>query len=317
MLAQPVDKNDIQSAWLTLNSMGFADKVLDRTQQRFYRGRKGIEPAGAKGVYILKTPRKVRNGYIKIENDISRQRRQDIKEKGIHKGTIEDKYVFPMLGGRNIAKWKVKSNEFMLVPHTSLYKYGVPEKELAKDAPDTFLWLSYFRNELFNTRVQNGKFFNPNTNPFYRLDNVGEYTYAPYKVLWKEQTGSMSAVVVSSYLKSIPNADPNLFSNDKIIVVDSKVLMLDLYNEMEAYFVCGIINAPIIIEIVDGYAVATNRGVDVLKYIAIPKYDGNNPLHLEIANTSKEIHLLARDDKDFSYKETELSTKVKSLFVDD
>lgn len=46
--------------------------------------------------------------------------------------------------------------------------------------------------------------------------------------MWKEQTGSMSAVVVGSYLESIRNADRDLFSEDKTIVVDSKVLMLEL-----------------------------------------------------------------------------------------
>lgn len=45
----------------------------------------------------------------------------------------------------------------------------------------------------------------------------------------------MSAVVVSSYNKSIPNADTSLFSKDKKVVVDSKVLMLGLYDEMEAF----------------------------------------------------------------------------------
>ena len=197
-----------------------------------------------------------------------------------------------MLGGRNIAKWKVKSNEFMLVPHSVLYKYGIPEKELARDAPETFLWMSFYHDELLNTIIQNGKFFNQKTNPFYRLDNVGDYTYSPYKVLWKEQTGSMSAVVVSTYLNTIPSPDTELFTKDKIIVVYSKVLMLDVYDEMEAYYVCGIINAPNIIEIVDGYAVSTNRGVAVLKYIAIPKFNRSNELHKNIAVISEEIHAL-------------------------
>lgn len=295
LLAQPVDKEDVQSAWLTLESMEFANNVLDPTIKRVYRGRKGIEPAGAKGVYILKHPQKDKDGFLKIENDMSRQRRKDIIEKGVHKGCIEEKYVYPMLGGRNIAKWKVKSNEFMLVPHNEEYKYGIPEASLAKNAPETFQWLSFYRDELLATRKQNGKFFNEYTQPFYRLDNVGSYMYAPYKVLWKEQTGSMSAVVVSSYYESIPNADKNLFSTDKLIVIDSKVLMLDVYNEMEAYFVCGIINAPSIIEVVDGYAISTNRGVDVLKYIAIPKYNFENETHLMIANTSKLIHLKVRE----------------------
>ena len=316
LIAQPVDKNDNQSAWLTLNDMSFANNVLDRSKPRYYRGRKGIEPAGAKGVYILKTPKKHREGYLRIENDITRQRRQDIKDKGVHKGVIEETYVFPMLGGRNIAKWKVKSNEYMLVPHSSLYKYGIPENILSKEAPDTYDWLSYYHDELLDTRIQNGKFFNPKINPFYRLDNVGEYTYSPFKVLWKEQTGSMSAVVVSTYLQSIPNADPTLFSKDKIIVVDSKVLMLDVYNEQEAYYVCGIINSPNIIEVVDGYAVSTNRGVDVLKYIAIPKYDASNELHNSIADISKHIHQLAQNCKSYSNEEKLLNEKVYTLFVE-
>lgn len=317
LIAQPVDQHDIQSAWLTLDSMGFADRVLDRTKQRYYRGRKGIEPAGAKGVYILKKPQKTPKGLLKIENDISRQRRQDIKDKGAHIGVVEDAYVYPMLGGRNIAKWKVKSNEFMLVPHTALYKYGVPEKELSKTSPYTYMWLDFYHNELLDTRIQNGKFFNPKTNPFYRLDNVGEYTYSPYKVLWKEQTGTMSAVVVSTYLKTIPNADPNLFSEDKIVVVDSKILMLDVYNEMEAYFVCGVINAPNVAKIVDGYAISTNRGVDVLKYIAIPKFDPFNQIHINIATISKRIHEAARLDEDYSKLENQLSEQAVLLFSED
>lgn len=311
-LAQPVDKDDSQSAWLTLEDMGFADNVLNPSLERVYKGRKGIEPAGAKGVYILKHPKKVREGYLKIENDMSRQRRQDIIDKGTHKGCIEEKYVYPMLGGRNIARWQVKSNEFMLVPHTEEYKYGIPETMLAREAPETFQWLSFYHDELLDTRIQNGKFFNKNTQPFYRLDNVGTYSYAPYKVLWKEQTGSMSAVVVSSYYESIPNADHDLFTVDKPIVVDSKVLMLDVYDETEAYYVCGIINSPSVIEVVDGYAISTNRGVDVLKYIAIPKYDSNNEVHAKIAYISKTIHQ-EMNDKNSTKKLTDLEQGLNNM----
>lgn len=314
LLAQPVDQHDIQSAWLTLEDMSFANNVLDRSKPRIYRGRKGIEPAGAKGVYILKHPRRERPGYLRIENDLSRQRREDIFEKGAHPGVVEETFVFPMLGGRNIAKWKVKSNEFMLVPHSAQHKYGIPERELANTAPETYTWLDYYHEELLKTRIQNGKFFNKDINPFYRLDNVGEYTYSPYKVLWKEQAGSMSAVVVSSYYESIPAVDRTLFSKDKIIVVDSKVLMLDVYNEEEAYYVCGIINAPNVIKVVDSYAVSTNRGVDVLKYIAIPKFDAKNSIHSSIATLSKNIHVLARDNQDYGTLEAELSELTYKLF---
>ncbi len=314
--AQPVDGSDKQSSWLTLPDMEFANKILDSSKPRFYSGRKGIEPAGAKGVYLLKKPVRSRDGLMLIENCIERQRRKDILKKGIHKEKVEETYIFPMLGGRNIAKWQVKSNEYILVPHTEKYKYGIPVKELAKEAPKTSDWLNFYHDELLASRIQNGKFFNPKTQPYYRLDNVGEYTYAPYKVLWKEQTGSMSAVVVGSYLESIPDADKELFSKDKTIVVDSKVLMLGLEDADEAYYVCGIINAKDVVYVIDGYAISTNRGIDVLKYLAIPKFDSNIHAHRTISNRSKEIHTKYRQSDLDGVEELEiqLNMDVRALF---
>ena len=178
-LAQPIDKNDIQSAWLTLKDMSFANSIVNPEIKRIYKGRKGIEPAGAKGVYVLLKPQKNKDGYLEITNDMSRQRRKDIINKGVHKGVVEEKYIYPMLGGRNITRWFVKSSEYMIVPHSSEYKYGIPEIILAREAPETFEWLSFYHAELLETRIKNGKFFNPETQPFYRLDNVGAYTYSP------------------------------------------------------------------------------------------------------------------------------------------
>lgn len=315
--AQPVSANDLQSSWLTMGNMEFANKVLDSTKHRFYSGRKGIEPAGAKGIYLLKKPIKCRDGLLFIENCIERQRRADFLKKGVHKGKVEEDYIYPMLGGRNIEKWRIKSNEFMIVPHTLQHKYGIPVDELECNAPNTADWLNYYHDELLASRKQNGKFFNPITQPYYRLDNVGEYTYAPYKVLWKEQTGSMSAVVVGSYYESIPNADTELFSKDKIIVVDSKVLMLALDNIDEAYYVCGILNSKDVVNVIDSYAISTNRGVDVLKYLAIPKFDSENTLHLRISSLSHDIHELMKEYADnsiISSFENDLNNSVIDLF---
>lgn len=45
-----------------------------------------------------------------------------------------------------------------------------------------------------------------------------------------------------------------------------------------------------IINTVDGYAISINRGADVLKYIAINKYDEINSIHRGIEKISKDIH---------------------------
>jgi len=125
--------------------------------------------------------------------------------------------------------------------------------------------------------------------------------------------------VVGTYLESIPNADKTLFTNDKIIVVDSKVLMLALYNKDEAHYVCGILNAPDIINVIDSYAISTNRGTDVLKYLAIPQYCSDNETHNNISNISKQIHIEMRNKEitkvELSRLENELNKNVKTLFT--
>lgn len=215
------------------------------------------------------------------------------------------------------------SHEYMLVPHTAQHKYGIPEIELMQDYPLTHKWLEFYRKELFDSRVQNGKFFDPEKNPFYRLDNVGEYTYSPYKVLWKEQTGSMSAVVVGNAQESLMDYDIGLLGKDKIIVTDSKVLFLALDNEWEAYYIGGILNAPTIRHIIDSYAVSTNRGTEVLEYLNIPKFDKTIKLHNDIAQLSKTIHQYCKNltttndwhkDKTLLTYEKELDVLIISLF---
>jgi len=314
--AKPIDESDIQSSWLTLEAdeIALVNKVLLNGTASVYKGRKGIEPAGAKGVYVLKTPSKNKDGSLNIINDMSRQRRKDLKSKGEQKGTIEDTFVYPMLGGRNIQRWKVVSNEFMLVPHKIDTPYGLDETILATEAPQTYMWLEYYRDGLLATRIQNGKFYNPDTQPWYRLDNVGDYTFADYKVIWKEQASSFAAVAIGNY-SSLPNADLDLFDKkDKPVVVDSKVLMLATETMEEAYYVSAILNSKSIRDIIDAYSVGLNRGVDVLKNIRIPKYDMNDSLHIKIARKSENIHQAAKNDMSIVKLESELDALVKLLY---
>lgn len=317
LVAQPINRQDTQSQWLTIkNSTEFMDSALDVKGESNYRGRKGIEPLGAKGVFVLTDVRKEEN-LLNVTTDFSRQRRKDILEKGPIQRNIEEEFVYPMIGGRNMERWLVRNYTFLLLPHTQDYKYGIPEEKLVEIAPLTFDFLTHYKKEVLATRIQNGKRFDKDKHPFYRLDNVGIYTFSPYKVIWKEQTKSMAAVVISSFNDIKSFEDDKLFSGDKLVMLDSKVLYLSLDTKEEAHYVCGLLNSKSIREILDGYAIETNRGIDVLKFINIPKYDRNNELHNQIARTSMELHEIAKNGNEskLEVKECELDSLVKKLYL--
>lgn len=281
--AKPIN-NDIRSPWLTL-SPSIMENLQNYLGPSEYRGRKGIEPCGAKGVYLLNVTGKQR-GLVTIENMVERSRLDAVKRIGVRQGFVEPDLVFPMVGGRNIDKWGINSNVHMLVPHYTtgdgIYR-GIPDAVLRTKYPRTYQWLyENFHDVLLETRIRSAKFFDPNQFPWYRLDNVGEYTFKPYKMLWKEQSTAMNCCVVSTL--DCP------YIGNKLVVTDSKVLSSSFDDKNEAFYLCGVLNSSEIEEIIQGYTISTNRGIDIVNNIKIPKYNPQNNRHIKIAELSIRAH---------------------------
>lgn len=306
--AKPINE-DSRSPWLTLGSNSFSgvEKYLGDS---FYKARKGIEPCGAKGIYLVNCTKKYKGG-VQIENLIERSRLKKAKDLGARVGLVEPDFIYPMVGGRNFDKWGLNSYLHMVVPHfasgSAIYR-GVDVSTLKSEYPKLYSWLFYFKDLLLETRIRSGKFFDPSQFPFYRLDNVGDYTFAKYKVLWKEQSKFMTAAVVSEI------DDPAL--GKKIVVTDSKVLFVSLNSESEAHYLCGVLNSRLIGEIIEAYTIDVQKGVDIVKNIRIPQFDFRNPVHNRVSNLSLEAHQAYCEGNNAKIVaiESELESLIPSIF---
>jgi hypothetical protein len=300
-------KKDWRTPWLTLPKSEF-HRLVKAIGKSGYKGRKGVEPLGAKGVYILKEPIEFAGGRLQICNNLGRGRLKKVDEKGEHVGLVEDSFVFPCISGRNMNRYGTNSCSYILLPHTN--KHGphnaVPEEELKLKFTATYEWLDYFRDVLLETRIRNGKFFDESIDPFYALDNVGTYTFSPFKVVWREQNKRMVACVVSS-----KNDSP---CKGKLIIPDSKVLFCSVDTEAEAHYMCAILNSEPISKIIEGYTIETQRGTDILENIKIPKYDLNNGLHKELSDLSIKAHLAYKKQEGFETVEAKINKLVLKLF---
>lgn len=213
-----------------------------------------------------------------------------------------------MISGRNFSRYGIVNYAYLLLPH--IKKQGVhnavPEDELKVSYTATYKWLEYFKDVLLETRERNSKFYDKERDPFYFLDNVGEYTFSPWKVVWKEQHKRMISCVVST--------KPEQPLKGKLIIPDSKVLFSSHKSEDEAHYLCGLLNSKIVTDVIEGYTIELQRGVDVLENIAIPKFDSNNPKHTALADLSKEAHNLFSKKKDVAAVQTELDRTAVKLF---
>ena len=112
---------------------------------------------------------------------------------------------------------------------------------------------------------------------FYFIYSVKDYTLAPYKVVWKEQSSQLQCAVVHSH-------------DGKVIVPDHKLMLVAFDDQTEAHYVCAILNSTPSRFVVFSYAISIQLGPHLLENIKIPKCDPKNDTHKELATLSKQCH---------------------------
>lgn len=231
-----------------------------------YQARKGVT-ADRNGIYWVKGSGSERDGLITITNEAAIG-----KTKGIPRITapVEIDHVFPLLRGRGVSRFKATPEPELryLVPQRTMH--GDPN--LHERSPFTYAFLKNFRDELSRRssfkRFQKGQ-------PYYSLWSVGDYTFSPYKVLWREIGGSGFEV---AYVGS------SEVSGRKVVVVpDHKLYFIPIETEEEAAFVTGFLGSRTVSRSIASYGATLSFGVSVSDYIHIPTYDNQNDLMKEIA----------------------------------
>ena len=177
---------------------------------------------------------------------------------------------------------------------------AISEKSLRHEAPDTFAYFKLFESSLRN-RSGYKKFFRPGIDPFYSVYNVGEYTFAKYKVLWREVAQDLRAAVS--------------IGDDQPLVPDHTLVMVSVGSADEAHYVCALLNSAPANYIVANY-VALHPAPHVLKYIAIRGFDEKSPQHRTLARLSNEAHVATAsdDEKRVKHLEAEIDKVAASMW---
>jgi hypothetical protein len=112
---------------------------------------------------------------------------------------------------------------------------------------------------------------------------IGDYTFAPWKVVWREQASQMIATLAGLY-------------DGKPIMPDHKLMLVDCDSAEEGHYVCAALNSNVSRFGVMAYAIGTQMDPHILEHIRIPKYDPANPVHQALADASREAHAAAAQD---------------------
>ena len=197
MVATPLrgtSKEGRLSPWLTV-----PEKTLDRCRhviaptiyEPHYRGRAGVYTGGLNGAYFVEVLERYPNGTALIRNlhDVGKIECPKVQ------ATIEADFLFPLLRGRSVARWRYQPENHILVVQDPKTQKGHPEAWLQEKYPLTWAYLKKFE-KLLRERKAFQKFFDPARDPFYSMYAVGEATFTKHKVAWMDVSATMKAVTI-------------------------------------------------------------------------------------------------------------------------
>lgn len=217
---------------------------------------------------------------MKVRNITTRAKRkvEDIQMD------IEPEYIFPMLKGSNVRKWRYEYNSYLLCPHSMETKmWPISGEELKQSNPRTYSYLEHFKNNLDSRKGFAGWEKEIQRKEFHAILRVGEYTFSKYKVVWK--------YIASEFICAVVSEVEDTLLGKKMLLPNEKVMYVSLDNELKAYYLCGVLSSSLIAECVQSYMNPTSISAHVLDKLNIPKFEANNTIHLQIAQACKQGHL--------------------------
>ena len=296
--AEPVDPNDPTSPWLTAHpkALQAVRKILGQSD---YKAHEGVNAGGANAVYWVEPVLKRTDGLWVVRNltEGAKVKVEEVTE------ALEPDLLFPLLRGRDVQRWQAEPSAWIIVPKlTEDPRRAIPIPQIQEKYPRTHGYLKRFEKTLRQRADAMVKGALARGEPFYFYGAVGPYTFAPWKVVWREVSHTLDAAV----------APPK---DNKPTVAAHTLVTVECSSREEAYYLCGTLNSSCARLAVQAYIVL-HPDPHILEHIRIPRYDPSDPVHRRLSELSEAAHEAAKagDEQRLWALEAELDQQAAALW---
>jgi hypothetical protein len=176
-----------------------------------------------------------------------------------------------------VRSWRAEPSAHIILAQDPKTRKGIPETEMRRRCPKTYAYLKRFEKQL---RERSGyrKYFDPR-DPFYSMYNVGTYTLAPWKVVWREQSTRFQVSVVGAQSGTQP------------ALPDHKLMLIPCNGHRnEAHYLCAALGSSPAVFVVASYVLQTSTSTHVLEHVGVPQYKARDPVHRQLGRLSEAAH---------------------------
>lgn len=268
--AEPVDRTDRTSSWITARrkALSALHHVLGASP---YLAHEGSNTGGANGIYWLELVG-TRPKDLAIVANIPEGAKRKIPKT---QAAIENGILYPLLRGRDVRRWAATPSAHILMAQDPSTRRGIATNIMENNFPKTLSYLSRFER-ILKSRPAFRRYFRE-TDPYWSMFNVSDFTFSMWKVVWREQASFLTAAVVGPL-------------NNRSIVPDHKLMMVPAESRVEAHFICALLNSSPARFAVAAYTVEVQMNTHVLENVAVPRFSKGNNIHTSLAECSEAAH---------------------------
>ncbi len=294
--AQPVDRADATSPWLTARPGALAAlaKVLGPSDYSAHAGC----CTWANAVYWLEKVAERPDGLVVVRN-IVEGAKVTVEETTV---ALEPDLLYPLLRGRDVQRWRAEPSAWILVPQDpSAPSRAYPEARLERDYPRTYAYLKQ-HEKILRERSGFRQILSRRETEFYGLMDIDRYTFAPWKVVWREVAQAPDFAVVSA-LAGRP------------VVADHTLIAIACAAESEAHYVSAVLSSSPARLAVCAYVVL-HPDPHVIERVRVPSHRPDLPNHQALSRLALAAHEAAArgDSEELRAIEAEIDRQAARLW---
>jgi hypothetical protein len=304
-LAAPVEPSVPESAWLTgpRKALPVLQKILgDRSAKLMDRTYAG-SCTWLNGVYWVEVIKAgERTSLVRNMGDVGRTKVESVTAQ------VESELLFPLLRGRDVSAWRADPSTMTLVGHDRAdFADPIALSEMKQRFPKAFAFFKRFERPLSSRSGY--KQLHKSRKEFYVIGNVGNYTLAPFKVVFKDLSEFLQCSVIGPVrIEGMPSTP---------VVPDHTVLFVTCESENECHFIAGLLNSIPARVALHGASV----GVQTQRYfptdvsrLRIPLFKPTDASHAEIVRLSNLCHNHSTEGQHLQRLERDLAEATSGIW---
>lgn len=299
-LAEPIDAGRPTSPWF-IRPAGLTTPLARLVGASDYEAHLGVNTGGANGVYWLDVLGRDGAG-LRVRNCPERGRARLPQVEAV----IEPGLVYPLVRWSDVRRWAAGPSGWIILAQDLTTRRGIDLATIKTQYPGTLRYLAQFE-ELLRARAAYRRY--QGDAAFYSMYDVGPYTVAPHKVVWRRMDRRMEAAVVGEVDHPLLGRRP--------AVPQETCAFLAAGSADEAHYACAVLNSAVVDFLVRAHSVRGGKGFgtpSLLGVVRLVRYDPADPRHAELARMSRDAHAAAARGEDVEATQRAIDERAAALW---